>query len=88
LHPTPSSADFAAIKPPTVLWQLGAYFGHSVLGVDLNGDGYDDLLVSAPLFSDKLGYDQGRVFVFMNNPSYPGSMAWVRQLRHPITAVW
>uniref|UniRef100_H2ZHF0 Integrin alpha-2 domain-containing protein n=1 Tax=Ciona savignyi TaxID=51511 RepID=H2ZHF0_CIOSA len=49
--------------------QLGAYFGHSVCSVDINKDSLDDLLVSAPLFNDvTTGYDQGRVFVFINDP--------------------
>ncbi|CAK8675177.1 unnamed protein product [Clavelina lepadiformis] len=54
------------------LWQLGAYFGHSLCSIDLNKDSFDDLLVSAPLYSDATGYDQGRVFVFLNDPTNPG----------------
>lgn len=59
------------------MWQLGAYFGQSVLGVDLNNDNLDDLLVSAPLYSNQVGYDQGKVFVFMNNSTNPGPVKWV-----------
>ena len=59
-------------------WELGAYFGHSVVGFDLNRDSFDDLIVSAPLFADgKTSYDQGRVFVFWNNPNVPGMKGWV-----------
>jgi len=61
------------------LWQLGAYFGHTVVGADLNRDTYDDLLVSAPLFTQGASsYDQGKVFVFWNNPNNPGIQEWVR----------
>jgi len=64
------------------MWQLGAYFGHSLLGVDLNNDSYDDLLVSAPLYADAAGFDQGKVFVFMNNRSSPGPSLWVGVYAH------
>ena len=60
------------------IWQIGAYFGHTVIGADLNDDGFDELIVSAPLFtSGTRSYDQGRVFVFWNNPNNPGLKQWV-----------
>lgn len=31
--------------------QMGSYFGYSMACGDLNNDGYDDLLVSAPWYS-------------------------------------
>ena len=71
---------FEAILHPNnkTNWQLGAYFGHSVLGFDLNRDSFDDLIVSAPLFTERTAsYDQGRVFVFWNNPNLPGMKGWV-----------
>lgn len=45
---------------------VGEYFGYSVLAVDLNSDGWDDLLVGAPMFtpSAKQKGDRGRVVVF------------------------
>ena len=60
------------------MWQIGAYFGHTVVGADLNGDGFDELIASAPLFTNGASsYDQGRVFVFWNNPNNPGLNEWV-----------
>ncbi|GBL83085.1 Integrin alpha-9 [Araneus ventricosus] len=47
--------------------QLGEYFGASVLGVNLNGDEYTDLLVGAPLYSSDSGVDEGKVYVFLSN---------------------
>ncbi|GFV68861.1 integrin alpha-4 [Trichonephila clavipes] len=47
--------------------QLGEYFGASVLGVNLNGDSYTDLLVGAPLYSADSGVDEGKVYVFVSN---------------------
>lgn len=49
--------------------QTGEYFGSSLLAVDLNGDGLDDLLVGAPMYcSFKKGFaDEGRVFVYLSD---------------------
>ena len=33
-------------------YQIGERFGHSLCAVDINGDGYDDLVVGAPLHSE------------------------------------
>ncbi|XP_012937077.1 integrin alpha-9 [Aplysia californica] len=44
--------------------QLGSSFGASVCAADLNGDGLDDLIVGAPMYSDQL--DEGRVYVYIN----------------------
>jgi hypothetical protein len=44
-------------------------FGWSVAGAgDLNGDGYDDLLVGAP-FNDAGGASAGRAYVFLGGPA-------------------
>jgi hypothetical protein len=45
---------------------FGAYFGHSVAAVDLNKDGFDDLLVGAPMHSET-HYEEGAVYIYMNN---------------------
>lgn len=46
--------------------QAGARFGASVSGGgDVNGDGYDDLIVGAPLWDENVSTDGGRVFLFL-----------------------
>lgn len=50
-----------------VLGQLGSYFGASVCAVDLNADGFSDLLVGAPMQSTIR--EEGRVFVYINSGS-------------------
>ena len=72
------TAPFEVHPKSKKLWQLGAYFGYTVVGADLNGDSLDELIVSAPLYTDGLSsYDQGRVFVFWNNKNNPGVEEWV-----------
>lgn len=45
---------------------FGEYFGSSLVAEDVNGDGYDDLVVGAPLFSKKYP-DEGRIYVFLSS---------------------
>ncbi|XP_037379555.1 integrin alpha-4 isoform X2 [Talpa occidentalis] len=45
--------------------KLGSYFGASVCAVDLNADGFSDLLVGAPMQS--VIREEGRVFVYINS---------------------
>ncbi|XP_046846496.1 integrin alpha-4-like [Xenia sp. Carnegie-2017] len=40
------------------------FFGASVCGIDVNADGFSDLLVGAPFFSDR--GDEGRVYVYLS----------------------
>uniref|UniRef100_H0XEQ2 Integrin subunit alpha 4 n=2 Tax=Otolemur garnettii TaxID=30611 RepID=H0XEQ2_OTOGA len=47
--------------------KLGSYFGASVCAVDLNADGFSDLLVGAPMQSTVR--EEGRVFVYINSGS-------------------
>ena len=46
--------------------QIGAYFGYSLASCDVNGDGLDDLLIGAPMWTDYSVMDRfetGRVYV-------------------------
>ncbi|KAM7105467.1 integrin alpha-4 isoform 8-T11 [Molossus nigricans] len=47
--------------------KLGSYFGASICAVDLNADGFSDLLVGAPMQS--VIREEGRVFVYINSGS-------------------
>lgn len=48
--------------------QLGAYFGYSVCASDVDGDGLQDLVVGAPLFTEldnnEGKYETGRVYIY------------------------
>lgn len=46
--------------------QIGEYFGYSVLAEDFNNDKRPDLVVSAPLFSKNGDYENGKVYVYIN----------------------
>nr|XP_039274816.1 integrin alpha-1-like [Styela clava] len=62
---TPTKS-FYQLHPNDKFWQLGAYYGQSVLAMDIDNDNEDDLLVSSPLYSKLGGYDEGVVFVYMS----------------------
>uniref|UniRef100_A0A8D2NWN8 Integrin subunit alpha 4 n=1 Tax=Zosterops lateralis melanops TaxID=1220523 RepID=A0A8D2NWN8_ZOSLA len=47
--------------------KLGSYFGAAVCAVDLNSDGFSDLLVGAPMQSTIR--EEGRVYVYLNSGS-------------------
>ena len=55
-------------EPDTALTggNFGAGFGYSLEKLDVNGDGLDDLLVSAP-FTDNDGQGGGAVYLYMNS---------------------
>ena len=47
---------------------MGESFGWSVSTCDLNGDGYDDLVVGAPTFApNRFSYNSGRAHVFITD---------------------
>lgn len=49
---------------------MGSYFGYALTCLDANGDGFSDLVISAPMFSTEelhrhpFDYDFGRVYIF------------------------
>jgi hypothetical protein len=65
----PTLAAFWAVEAPS-----GAgYFGWDVAGAgDVNGDGYDDLVVGANLYDDG-STDEGGAFVYLGGASGPAS---------------
>lgn len=45
---------------------MNSYFGSVLCSVDVNADGYDDLLVGAPLFANQPPeYDTGATFLYL-----------------------
>ena len=48
----------------------GSAFGQSLAGAgDVNGDGFDDLVVGAPSFDAAFGEDEGAAYVFRGSPT-------------------
>ncbi|XP_050678590.1 integrin alpha-8 isoform X2 [Leptidea sinapis] len=45
--------------------QIGAYFGYSLASGDIDGDGADDIIVGAPMFTKPKsdGFEHGRIYV-------------------------
>ncbi|XP_026206935.1 integrin alpha-3b [Anabas testudineus] len=46
--------------------QLGSYFGSSLAVTDLNNDNWNDLIVGAPFYFDRMKDQGGAVYIFMN----------------------
>ena len=61
--------------------QGGAWFGYDVASAgDVNGDGYDDVLVGAPQF-DEGETDEGVVFLYMGGPiGVADTASWTMQI--------
>lgn len=51
--------------------QVGAYFGYSLCVLDTDGDGLDDIVIGAPMFTDyndaAMKIETGRVYVVYQN---------------------
>ncbi|XP_076008026.1 integrin alpha-3b isoform X2 [Genypterus blacodes] len=46
--------------------QVGSYFGNSLAVADLNNDGWNDLIVGAPFYFDRMKDQGGAAYIFMN----------------------
>uniref|UniRef100_A0A3B1JE68 Integrin, alpha 3a n=1 Tax=Astyanax mexicanus TaxID=7994 RepID=A0A3B1JE68_ASTMX len=46
--------------------QVGSYFGNSIAIVDINNDGWKELIVGAPFYFDRRKEEGGAVYLFMN----------------------
>lgn len=54
--------------------EVGASFGYAVVGADVNGDGYMDVVVGAPFFSTT-NAGAGRAYVFFGSAAGPSETA-------------
>lgn len=64
--------------------QRDARIGFAVASGDFNGDGFDDLVASAPLFDDG-ETDEGRVFIFYGSAAGLSTVGWVRSANRDST---
>lgn len=70
----PSTVEAADVIIDNPADQALGYLGVSLTtGGDLNGDGYNDLLLGAPQ-QNNLETDEGNVFMFFGKPSWPASV--------------
>ncbi|XP_019856433.1 PREDICTED: integrin alpha-8-like [Amphimedon queenslandica] len=58
--------------------QFGEQFGYSVATTDLNGDGWDDILVGAPFYIDtfRRHFESGRVAIYRNDGTGTGNFEY------------
>uniref|UniRef100_A0A1A7WSF4 Integrin, alpha 3b n=2 Tax=Iconisemion striatum TaxID=60296 RepID=A0A1A7WSF4_9TELE len=58
--------------------QVGSYFGNSLAVLDLNNDDWNDLIVGAPFYFDRMKDHGGAVYIYMNeNGSFQKSATMV-----------
>ncbi|KAM7370993.1 hypothetical protein PAMP_010499 [Pampus punctatissimus] len=60
--------DAKDIKPELIIpgEQVGSYFGNSLAITDLNNDNWNDLIVGAPFYFDRMKDQGGAVYIYMN----------------------
>lgn len=81
--------DDSSIVPVLVIpgEQVGSYFGNSLAVTDLNNDGWNDLIVGAPFYFDRMKDHGGAAYVFMNeNGSFQKTASLV--LKGPIASAF
>ncbi|XP_056153212.1 integrin alpha-3b [Lampris incognitus] len=67
--------------------QVGSYFGNSLAVTDLNNDDWNDLIVGAPFYFDRMKDEGGAVYVFMNeNGSFQKTPS--RVLKGPVASAF
>ncbi|KAK9529885.1 hypothetical protein VZT92_012455 [Zoarces viviparus] len=67
--------------------QVGSYFGSSLAVTDLNNDDWNDLIVGAPFYFDRMKDEGGAVYIFMNeNGSFQKTASVV--LKGPSTSAF
>lgn len=65
--------------------QLGAYFSYSLAVNDVDGDGLDDVIIGAPLYTDLNNnegkYETGRVYIYYQDPRVDEDGYYIRFAR-------
>ena len=53
---------------------IGSYFGRTVVSLDYNGDGYDDLVVASSLWNPNGAYNEniwyGKIYFYWGGPGF------------------